>query len=509
MNKKFYITTPLYYVNDILHIGHAYCTVAVDVLARFRRLKGEEVFFLTGTDEHGQKIEQAARLKGEEPQAWIESIVKEDKKLWKRLNISYDDFIQTTQVRHKDTVQAVFTKLYEKGDIYKGKYEGWYCVPCETFCLEGQLVEGKCPECGRIAERVAEESYFFKLSEYQEKLLDYFNKNPYFMQPPSRQAEMINFVKSGLKDLSVSRLGTKWGIPVPFDSKHTIYVWFDALINYITAVDYLKEGEKFKKFWPADIHLVGKEIFKFHVIIWPAMLMALDIEIPRKVFGHGWWTVEGEKMSKSKGNVVNPHQVVDEFGVDAFRYFLLREVPFGLDGDFSRDSFINRYNADLANDLGNLLNRTLVMLEKYFEGIIPIPESKEKIDDDLINLIQKLPSNLEVSLERLEFHSAFSYIWEIVNFANKYIDEMAPWKLFKENKERLQTVIYNLMEVLRIVSLAIVPFMPETSEKMEKQLGISHQKSFGAMVWGGIKPGNKIEMKGREPLFPRIIKPKK
>lgn len=506
MKKKFYITTPLYYVNDTLHIGHAYCTIAADIIARFRRLKGEDVFFLTGTDEHGQKIEQAAQLKGEDPHIWVNRIVAEDKDLWKKLNISYDDFIRTTEIRHKKTVQAVFTTLYKKGDIYKGKYEGWYCVPCETFWLEGQLLEDKCPECGRLVERVAEESYFFKLSKYQDHLLDYFHKNPHFMQPGFRRVEIINFVKSGLRDLSVSRLGLKWGIPVPFDSKHTVYVWFDALINYITAVGYIEREERFKRFWPADIHLVGKEIFKFHVVIWPAMLMALEIEVPNTVFGHGWWTVEGEKMSKSKGNVVDPKILVDEFGVDSFRYFLVREVPFGGDGDFSRTAFINRYNADLANDMGNLLNRTLPMLERYFNGVIPSPGKVEKADKRLMELAGELPLKLEKSLEKLEFHSSLSYIWELVNFSNKYVDEMAPWKLFKEDKQRLQTVIYNLIETLRIISLAISPFMPETAEKMEKQLGVERQSSFHCMKWGGINPGSRMEMGKREVLFPRIIK---
>jgi methionyl-tRNA synthetase len=508
--KKFYITTPIYYPSDKLHIGHAYCTTIADAIARYHRMAGHEVFFLTGSDEHGQKIERRAKEAGTTPLQYVDRIVEGFQDLWKRLNISYDDFIRTTDNRHKKVVQQIFQKIFNQGDIYKSAYEGWYCTPCETFWLEGKLVDGNCPDCGRPAELVKEESYFFRLSKYQDRLLKHIEDNPEFIQPVSRRNEMINFIKNGLEDLCVSRTTFDWGIQVPFDTKHVVYVWFDALTNYITAAGYLQDEEKFRRYWPADVHLVGKEIVRFHTIIWPIILMALDIELPHKVYGHGWLVMEGDKMSKSKGNVIDPLQLIEEFGPDAIRYFLLREIMLGSDGNFSREALIQRINADLANDLGNLLNRSIAMIDRYFSGVILGPGTdNQEVDRDLRSIALETAQKYEGFMNDLEINAAMSEIWRLIGRTNKYIDETMPWSLAKEEngRERLAAVMYNLAEVLRIVALLIFPFMPVTTEKIWQQLGLQEHKHLpvdlhAAQAWGGIPAQTKIQ-KG-QPLFPRI-----
>ncbi|MCM8901364.1 methionine--tRNA ligase [Caldicoprobacter algeriensis] len=507
--KTFYITTPIYYPSDKLHIGHAYTTVAADAMARFKRLTGYDVMFLTGTDEHGQKIERLAREKGVTPKEYVDNIVAGIKELWKLMDISYDDFIRTTEERHEKVVQKIFKKLYDQGDIYKGEYQGWYCTPCESFWTERQLVDGKCPDCGRKVELVKEEAYFFKLSKYQQQLIEYIEAHDEFIQPPSRKNEMLNnFLRPGLEDLCVSRTSFRWGIPVPFDDKHVIYVWIDALSNYLTALGYLTDNdEKYRKYWPADVHLVGKEIVRFHTIIWPIMLMALGEPLPKQVFGHGWLVLEGGKMSKSKGNVVDPVVLVERYGVDAIRYFLLREVPFGADGVFSNEALINRINSDLVNDLGNLVSRTIAMVDRYFDSLIPQPGELEDADIDLRQLALSTPFAVEGLMNRFEYSNALAEIWKLIGRANKYIDETTPWILAKDpsKRDRLGTVLYNLSECLRMISVLISPFMTRTPEKIRQQLGIKDESltTWDSLAeFGKLPPGTRVQR--GEVIFPRL-----
>ncbi len=505
MKEKFYITTPIYYPSANFHIGHCYTTIIADSIARYKRLTGYDVYYQTGTDEHGEKIEKKAREAGVTPKEYVDKIIEDAKDLWKSLNISYNYFIRTTDEDHVRRVQKIFKKLYDQGDIYKGTYEGLYCVPCESFWTESQASDGKCPDCGREVKLVSEEAYFFKLSKYQDRLVKYYDEHPDFILPLSRKNEMLNnFINPGLEDLCVSRTSFTWGIPVDFDPKHVVYVWVDALSNYITSLGYPEEDTLMKKYWPADLHLVGKEIVRFHVIIWPCMLMALDLPLPHQVFGHGWLKIDGGKISKSLGNYKDPREYIDSYGVDAVRYYALREVPFGSDGNFSEEALISRTNSDLANTLGNLVNRSITMSHKYFEGIVSNPKVTEDVDNDLISSVLALKDIVEAKMNSLKVNEAIEEIMEVLRSCNKYIDETTPWTLAKDEskKDRLATVLYNLLESIRICAILLSPFIPDTSKKILDELNTKETSYESISNFGALETGLNLN----EPtiLFQRI-----
>jgi len=500
--KSFYVTTPIYYVNDVPHIGHAYTTIAADVIARYKRLAGCDTFFLTGTDEHGQKVEKAAEQSGETPKGLADRVVERFKDLWRLLDISNDDFIRTTEQRHERAVLAFYERVWQRGDIYLGEYEDWYCIPCESFWTETQLLEGRrCPECGRPTERLKEKSYFFRLSRYQEPLLRHLEESPDFVRPPVRYNEVLSFVRGGLKDLSISRTSFRWGIPLPNDPEHVLYVWFDALINYLTGVGFPED--RYRRYWPADCHIIGKDILRFHAVYWPAFLMSAGLPLPKQVFAHGWWTVEGQKMSKSAGNVVDPYEMAKEYGVDQFRYFLLREVPFGMDGDFSKAAIVHRINGELANDFGNLVSRVLSMVRRYLKGRVPAPTSAGELHKRAEEALQEYGRQME----DMAFQRALAALWEFIGAVNKYLDDTAPWSLAKENKEReLKESLYNSLESLRFIAIMAFPFMPSSSERLWGMLGfkgaLSDVRIEEAGRWGGTPEGQEVEQP--VPLFPRI-----
>ena len=508
--QKFYITTPIYYPSDKLHIGHTYCTVATDAMARYKRLTGCDVLFLTGTDEHGQKIEDKAKAAGKTPKEFLDNIVEGPQgilDLWKLMNISNDRFIRTTDDYHCQSIQKIFRKMYEKGDIYKGTYKGKYCKPCESFWTESQLVDGKCPDCGREVKDAEEEAYFFRLSKYADRI-QHLLEDTDFLQPRTRVNEMVNnFIKPGLEDLCVSRTSFSWGIPVDFDPGHVVYVWVDALFNYTTALGFMNDRyHDYDKYWPADVHFVGKEIVRFHSIIWPAMLMSMDMPLPKHVYGHGWLVMDGGKMSKSKGNVVDPYVLAEKFGVDALRFFLLRTFPFGSDGNFSNELLIQTINMDLANDLGNLVSRTTAMVEKYFGGTLPTERESSDADDDLKQMASTLRDRYETEMEHFQFQNALEQVFKTIQRANKYIDENAPWTLAKDpaNRARLATVMYNLLETIRICAVLLTPFIPDSAEKIFDQIGACPccRTWEKANVWGSLRPDVTVH-KG-EALFPRV-----